>query len=456
MTPREENHDRGLEPEFEENPRPDFQDFRAAVAHPASKAAKALRRRMRPRTRLLHAISRVRNRWMLIVQATVAAGIAFWFAASVLHHPAPFFAPMAAFISLSVMNAGPRIKNSLELVFGAALGVGIGDIIISVLGPGTWQLTVGVFVAMVIGVFIGRGPLVTNQAASSAVLIATIIPPGTEGTYNRMIDALVGGLIGVLILVVLPRSPVTGVRLKMAQVLDMGSDALEDVGQGMRTGDTDRIRTALSVVRSTQGEVTLMTSTIADAAEQVRISPLRWKSKAEIQSLSRVGFPIDNAVRNIRVLARRAITAREDHIDFSEDLTDLVLRTSAAAHLVGRFLADDASLEKIPAWGELPYEPDAGDKQADGDNSEGSTDPRADVMGPATLEETVRYLRRLAARMHPSVVENATLSEQVVFAQCRSIMVDLLQACGLSRLSAVATLPPTTSHPAMPPEVWDE
>ena len=35
---------------------------------------------------------------------------------------------------------------------------------------------VGVLVAMMIGVFVGRGPLVVNQAASSAVLIATIMP----------------------------------------------------------------------------------------------------------------------------------------------------------------------------------------------------------------------------------------------------------------------------------------
>lgn len=430
---------------IEDNPRPDFLDFRQTYLHPASRAAAKLRQKVRPRTRFLHAAARVKSRWMLIVQATLAAGLAYWFALDVLGHPAPFFAPMAAFISLNVMTAGPRLKHSVELVLGASLGVGIGDVIISILGPGIWQLTVGVFVAMVIGVFVGRGPLVVNQAASSAVLIATIIPPGTSGSYYRMLDALVGGLVGIIVLIVLPRSPLAGARRKVAKVLDMGADVLYDIAIGMQEGDTDRIRTALSVVRSMQAQVSLMDQTVADADEQVRISPLLWRSRERIHSLSRMVHPVDNAMRNIRVLARRAITAREDHIDFSPELCDLVLGVSEATRLVSHLLDDEASVRKIPEWGELPYE--------SGDTAVAQL---SDSSGEVKLEDVVRHLRRLAAKIHPRVIEDATLSEQVVFAQCRSLVVDLLQVCGLSRRSAVATLPPTTPYPAMPPEVWDE
>ncbi|MDX5312696.1 MAG: aromatic acid exporter family protein, partial [Rhodococcus sp. (in: high G+C Gram-positive bacteria)] len=44
------------------------------------------------------------------------------------------------------------------------------------------------------------------------------------------------------------------------------------------------------------------------------------------------------------------------------------------------------------------------------------------------------------------------LSATVVFAQIRSLIVDLLQVAGLKRISAIATLPPTVEHPAYPPE----
>ena len=51
--------------------------------------------------------------------------------------------------------------------------------------------------------------------------------------------------------------------------------------------------------------------------------------------------------------------------------------------------------------------------------------------------------------------KEAVLSAYAVLAQTRSIIVDLLMVCGMSRESAVAQLVPTSKHPAYPPEVWE-
>lgn len=412
-----------------------------------SRAATAVRRRMRPRTRFLHGVERLRTRWLLILQAAIAAGLAYWFAGSVLGHVNPFFAPMAAFIGLNVMVEGPRLKFSLELVLGAALGVGVGDVIFSVLGPGVWQLTVGVLVAMIIGVFVGRGPLVVNQAASSAVLIATIMPPGSTMSFDRMVDALVGGLIGVVVMALLPRNPLPEARRTIAYVLDTGADVLYDVARGLQNHDIPRIRTALQVARASQADVTLMDRIIADGVEQVQISPLMWGRRRQFRSLSRVVHPVDNALRNVRVLARRAITATEDNVTVSPAVVELIMGVGRGAHTVRRLLDDAPSLADIPEWGELPH-----------DDSKTTAFAAVDADGdpaPVTHANAIRQLRFLAAKMRPELVADATLSETVIFAQCRSLVVDLLQVCGLSRLSAVATLPPTVPRPAMPPEVWD-
>ncbi|WP_052054215.1 FUSC family protein [Corynebacterium freneyi] len=425
----------------------DATEYLEALRHPASRAAMALRRRMRPRTRFLHGVERLRTRWLLVIQAALAAGLAYWFALDVLGHENPFFAPMAAFIGLNVMVEGPRLKFSLELVLGAALGVGVGDVIFSVLGPGVWQLTVGVLVAMMIGVFVGRGPLVVNQAASSAVLIATIMPPGSTLSYERMVDALVGGLIGVLVMALIPRNPVSEARRTVATVLDLSADVLYDVARGLEDRDADRIRAGLQVARASQADVTLMDRTIADGVEQVQLSPLLWNRRRQFRSLARLVHPVDNAVRNIRVLARRAITSAEDNVTASDQLVALVMGVSQSAHTVRRLLDDAPSLAEIPEWGELPHD--------DSKTGTFAAVSGEDDSAPVTHEAAIRELRILAAKMRPAVVEGATLSEIVIFAQCRSLVVDLLQVCGLSRLSAVAALPPTVSRPAMPPEVWD-
>ncbi|MFE1515059.1 aromatic acid exporter family protein, partial [Corynebacterium bovis] len=54
------------------------------------------------------------------------------------------------------------------------------------------------------------------------------------------------------------------------------------------------------------------------------------------------------------------------------------------------------------------------------------------------------------------VAGDSGLSGHVVLAQCRSIIVDALQICGLSRESAVAALRPTVERPKRPPEVWED
>ncbi|MBV7295991.1 FUSC family protein [Corynebacterium sp. TAE3-ERU12] len=411
-------------------------DYASSLTHPASRASAALRRRARPRTRFLHGIQEVRSRWLLIVQASLAAGLAYFVAKDVLGHLNPFFAPMAAFISMNVMMYGPRIRFSVELVIGATLGVGIGDFIIGWLGPGTWQLTVGVLVAMTVGVFVNRGPLVVNQAASSAVLIATIIPPGSATSYQRMIDALVGGLVGIAVMSIIPRNPVAESKRSIARVIDLMGAILYDVARGLENDDADRIRTALQVARASQGTITHMSQVVADGNELAKVSPVWWGRRAALRSLRRVVNPVDNGIRNTRVLARRAITVTEDRVHVRPEIIEMLAGAAECAYMVRHIVDDVAELPAAPAYG-APEPVDS-----------------LQMLDSVTPEETIRRLKMLAATMGMENISGATLSEIMIFGQCRSIVVDLLQVCGMSRLSAVAMLPPTVEQPAMPPEVW--
>lgn len=54
--------------------------------------------------------------------------------------------------------------------------------------------------------------------------------------------------------------------------------------------------------------------------------------------------------------------------------------------------------------------------------------------------------------MDPELIAGAGVSATVVFAQMRSLLVDLLQIAGLKRITAIATLPSTVEHPAYDPD----
>ena len=93
----------------------------------------------RGRTSLRERLGRVRDKLWQIGQCAVAAGVAWFVAADLLGHPTPFFAPIAAVVSLGT-SYGQRLRRVAEVTAGVALGVFAGDLLTHLLGSGGWQL----------------------------------------------------------------------------------------------------------------------------------------------------------------------------------------------------------------------------------------------------------------------------------------------------------------------------
>ena len=80
----------------------------------------AERSRVSMRTRL----ERLRVAWRSIFQASVSAPIAWLIATELLGHRTPFFAPVAAIITLGI-TVGQRGQRAAEVAFGVALGLSL-------------------------------------------------------------------------------------------------------------------------------------------------------------------------------------------------------------------------------------------------------------------------------------------------------------------------------------------
>ncbi|MGX1858329.1 FUSC family protein [Dietzia sp. NPDC055340] len=352
-----------------------------------------------------------------ILQCGIAAGLAWFIANDLLHHPRPFFAPIAAAIALGI-GMGRRVRRGIELVIGVVVGVGLGDLLIAHIGSGPWQITAVVVLAMSAAVFLDRGALVGTQAASSAILVATLLPPGSTGGYDRMVDASVGGAVALLLMALMPVHPLKRVRREAASLLGVASSVLGEVADGLETRDSDRIRRALQDARDTQPAIDAIEEQLAGARELVKISPFYRRRRPEEVTLAAVLNPLDNGIRNIRVLARRAIVAVDDQVDVPPALVALLRSLSDAVELLARRVAND---------------PDA-PKDA----------------------QVHRELRAVASRAKRELLFDPGLTETVMLAQVRSVLVDMMQVAGLSKISAVATLPPTVRTPSVEPELLEE
>jgi uncharacterized membrane protein YgaE (UPF0421/DUF939 family) len=353
----------------------------------------------RLRARLAAGGRRLQVSALPIAQCAVAAGIAWFVANSVVGHARPFFAPIAAVIALGV-SLGSRLRRAAELVVGVSLGVLVGDLLISQIGSGAWQIVLVVALAMATAVFVDGAALLVAQAGSSAVLVATLLPPGDVSGFDRCIDALIGGAVGLLVAGVLPSDPVGPVRREARVLLDELAAVLAETAEALRRRDAEAASAALARARASQPLIDELRGALRGGHEVTRVSPLLRRRRRVLARFAELAERADYAMRNARVLVRRTYTAVCDDEPAAPELADVLNELAAAVRTLTGQLGRD------------------GDREL-------AREPALDV---------VHHARALANRFAPGP------SEVVIVAQVRSIALDLLQATGMSRAEALAAM----------------
>ncbi len=291
---------------------------------------------------------RVRLAWRTMVQAAVAAAAAWWIARHVWGHPAPFFAPVAAILALG-QTARQRRRRAVELVIGVSIGIAVADVALSQLGTGVVPLAIVVFLAMGVALFFGSSPLFINQAAVSAALVATILPPNGGITFARSVDALTGGVVALVVsAVLLPLDPLRLMREAARPVLDELAATLEDIAAVLLSRDREAADAALARARGIDELGARFTDAVGEGRETTRFAPVRRRSRTTVESYADAAAQVDLAVRNVRVLARGAIRAvtLDEHVprDVAGALHDLARAVRA---LPPALEGDDAAFAEV-------------------------------------------------------------------------------------------------------------
>ena len=82
----------------------------------------------RGRTSTAARLRRLRSKSWQIAQCAAAAGVAWFVAAALVGHETPFFAPIAAVVSLGT-SYGQRLRRVAEVTLGVAIGVLVADLL---------------------------------------------------------------------------------------------------------------------------------------------------------------------------------------------------------------------------------------------------------------------------------------------------------------------------------------
>ena len=238
-------------------------------------------------------------------------------------------------------------RRAVELVVGVSLGVLVGDLLISVIGSGWWQITLVVILAVAAAVFFDGGSLLVNQAGASAVLVATLLPPGQAGGLDRCVDALIGGLVGVLVVAaVLPSDPVGPVRRTSRALLDELAAVLRGVADALRDRDADAALAALQRARRTQPLIDSLRGALHGGREVTAVSPLHRRRRRVLARYAELAERADYAMRNARVVARRAYSALLDGEPEVPDLPDVLAELACAVDRLTAELTREGDLAR--------------------------------------------------------------------------------------------------------------
>ncbi|WP_018155731.1 FUSC family protein [Demetria terragena] len=371
-----------------------------------SNALHRVSRQLDPRPRLTRSAFRIRldrlhDRAFLIVQCAVGAAIAWSLARYLLGHAQPFFAAVAVIIALG-LTYGQRLRRVVEITVGVAIGVVIGDLFVHLFGTGPLQLGIVVMCAMSLAVLLGAGGLMMVQAGVQAMIV-TVLFAGTAGAFSRWIDAVVGGGVALVMATVTPLTPLRRPRVQAGAVLTEFAEVLRESATAGRRRDQRRADAALSRARASEELMDALREATAEGIAVTRQSPFRRKQQANVTAIADITEPLDRALRNIRVLVRRVTVAILEH-----------------EVIPPAYLASVDDLAKVM------------DEMAE---------ELAERRVPQNVRPALLLLSEDVALQSTVGTGRTSLSAEVIRAQLRSIVVDLLMLTGWTYEQVRAEVP---------------
>jgi uncharacterized membrane protein YgaE (UPF0421/DUF939 family) len=330
--------------------------------------------------------SALRSKAYLIGQCALSAAVAYAIARYVFDVAVPLFAPVAAMVTLG-MTHGQRLRRALEITVGVAVGVFVGELVVSWAGMGWWQVALIVGVSMTLAALLDVGPLLITQAGIQGLIVALLAADSTLA-FGRWFEALIGCTVGLVFASVVPTSTVLRPRARAISLVRDVSDVLSRTAAAMDEQDVESIEKALVDARGTETALAALRGATADSREILRLTPLSRERRAAIATVSALLEPLDRAIRNLRVLNRRAAVSLQTGEHTPPAYVEAVAHLAVATELVVHHIENGR-----PPGG----------------------------LRPALLA----IARETAAR-----APGASLSAEVIRAQVRSMLVDYLMIVG--------------------------
>ncbi|TDQ53107.1 FUSC family protein [Actinorugispora endophytica] len=272
-----------------------------------------------------------------VLLVTAAATVAWVIAVGLTPGHAPFFAPIAALVSLN-SSGGERGVNAIRLLLGVVVGIPVGEVMGTVFGDGHLSLAAAAFIAMTVAVAIGAERMVIAQAAAGAIL-TVVIANGEYGLW-RLTDALIGAGVALVTsqllfpvrLVALLRRTEAAALAEMSRMLTLTEHMLE------------REQPLTREMINRLGELSQPMAELSSARESsqlaMRTSTIRW---GDLRPILHEDEKIDRLILLAESCLSLARTTTSMSLDERRELAPAVRAMASALDVLAGDLSDRAA-----------------------------------------------------------------------------------------------------------------
>lgn len=250
-----------------------------------------------------------------VAKTAVAAGLSWGLAGWLDHVQRPYFAPLAAILTLQVTIA-QTVSRAIQRVVGVVAGIVVAFVITRWLGLHALSVTLTVLVALIIANRLKLGAQGIPQVAISALLVMSV---GSRAGYAmaRIVDTLLGVAVAVVVNAVVVPPDYTPQAADSLKLLSLAlGEVVGDIGRDLVSGlPVHEAERDLTRARAIDQALHRARRAIRRAEQSLKWNFLSRGRKRRLKHL-RTGIAVlDHASSQVRGIARTLFITRHRNVE---------------------------------------------------------------------------------------------------------------------------------------------
>ncbi len=267
-----------------------------------------------------------------VAKTALAAAFAWALAGWLLHTARPYFASLAAILSVQATIA-ESVSRGIQRIFGVMGGIMLAILFTHWLGLHAWSLALLVFIAMALATRLHLGSQGIPQVAISALMVWAVGSQVRGYAWYRALETALGSVVAAGVSALLWPPDFTPDAVESLRLLAVGlADVIRGMAEDLRHGlEPDEANRHLKSARAIDAGLARARRAMKRAETSLRWNPWHRGARGRLQQLGHAIGVLDHSVIQVRGIARTLFVTLDRDVSQPSGALPLVL---------GRGLAD--------------------------------------------------------------------------------------------------------------------